>query len=122
MTTEEKMVVGLGSDLVRPRSGREWDSIYILCRQLFETNEGDTYGLFPIEYWLRTYPLEVVLYALLESHSKFNRTKPTMSPRQIANFASSVMERKFSDDQRKRRECAMSDKAEERARKAQEGQ
>jgi hypothetical protein len=48
---------------------------------------------FPTDYWVRTYPAEVVLYGLLEAAGKYRRT-PGMTDKQIANFASVVMERK----------------------------
>lgn len=61
-----------------------------LCVSLFE-NE----AVFPCDFWAESFPMDVILYALLETRGKVQRT-PGMVHRQIVGFANNVMERRLS--------------------------
>jgi len=71
------------------------EAITILCSAMF----GEC-AIFPSEYWAASFPVEVALYGLLEAENKRQRT-PGMNPRQIMNFANTVMERRYREQHTK---------------------
>ena len=44
---------------------------------------------------MKLYPMDIVIYALLEAERKYRRT-PNMSSAQVVNFANTVMDRKLA--------------------------
>jgi hypothetical protein len=74
-----------------------------ICCSMFE--EETLPVAFPVEYWINNYPLEVILYALLETQQKVRRNKATMCGKHIENFAVTIMERRDREQiKRARRE------------------
>jgi len=72
-------------------------SLSDVCTALFEGRA--TLDPTIVGYWVKSYPMGVILYALLESEKKSERC-PEMTTPQIVNFANVVMER------RHREQCA----------------
>lgn len=78
----------------------EWNrgySVYMLCYDMFPREAHPEW--LPFDYWAGTYDTEVIIYGLLEALGKYRRT-PGMTNKQLANFASTVMERKDRESRR----------------------
>jgi hypothetical protein len=69
------------------------DSVRLICIELFGPKPQPQN--FPTEYWMKLYPMDIVIYALLEAERKYRRT-PNMSSAQVVNFANTVMDRKLA--------------------------
>lgn len=72
------------------------EALTALCSDMFGSS-----AVFPSEYWAANFPTEVILYALVEAQDKRRRT-PDMIPRQIMNFANTIMERKLREEQKRK--------------------
>ena len=64
------------------------EALHIICANLFGSSE------FPVTQWADSFPIQVILYGLIEAESKLKRTKGTMTQLQVSQFANTVMFRR----------------------------
>ena len=76
------------------------DALAVLCCTLFGAHA--QLSSFRLGYWAEVFPMEVILYALVETELKQRRTEG-MTAAQIAKFAETVMLRRFREEIRKRK-------------------
>lgn len=75
------------------------DALGVLCCTLFGAHEPQK--PFRLRYWAECFPLDVVLYALVEAELKQRRTEG-MTAGQIAMFAERVMLRRLQEKERRK--------------------
>ena len=76
------------------------EALRVLCGTLFGTAITPT--AFRVTHWVECFPMEVILYALVEATLKQRRTEG-MTYVQIASFAETVMLRRLQEEFRKRK-------------------
>jgi hypothetical protein len=74
------------------------EALDTVCHAMF----GQAQPIFPTVMWAACFPMEVILYALVEAELKRRRT-PGIEVQQISNFAHTVMNRRYREEQKQRR-------------------